>query len=57
MTERQIPGADIKVQVKMGVVYLSSEIEITESQKELTMVIVKKIQGVKDINADDLRAA
>jgi len=56
MTEKGIPGTDIKVETNKGVVSLSSDTAITESQKKVAVDITKKIKGVKAVSADGLKA-
>jgi hyperosmotically inducible protein len=56
MTEKGIPGSDIKVETNKGVVSLSSTTAITESQKKMAVDITKKIKGVKAVSADGLKA-
>jgi hyperosmotically inducible protein len=54
LTERGLPGGDIKVETKDGVVNLSSDVTITEGQKQLAVSIAKKIKGVRHVTADGL---
>ncbi|SDV05291.1 BON domain-containing protein [Pseudomonas mucidolens] len=56
VTEKGIPGTDIKVETNKGVVSLSSTTAVTESQKETAVAITKKIKGVKSVSADGLKA-
>jgi len=56
LTEKGIPGSDIKVETNKGVVSLSSTTAITESQKKMAIDITKKIKGVKAVSADGLKA-
>ncbi|MCY1405511.1 BON domain protein [compost metagenome] len=56
MTESGVPGSDIKVETNKGVVSLSSEKMITESQKKMAVSIAKNIKGVTAVSADGLRA-
>ncbi|MGF6095382.1 BON domain-containing protein [Pseudomonas sp. 18175] len=56
LTEKGIPGSDIKVETNKGVVTLSSDVEISESQKATAVAITKKIKGVKAVSADSLYA-
>ncbi|MFO2465524.1 BON domain-containing protein [Pseudomonas sp. 15FMM2] len=56
VTEKGIPGTDIKVETNKGVVSLSSSVAVTESQKETAVAITKKIKGVKAVSADGLKA-
>lgn len=56
LTEKGIPGSDIKVETNKGVVSLSSTTAVTESQKEMAIAITKKIKGVKAVSADGLKA-
>jgi hyperosmotically inducible protein len=56
VTEKGIPGTDIKVETKKGVVSLSSTVVVTDSQKEMAVAIAKKIKGVKGVMADGLKA-
>jgi hyperosmotically inducible protein len=56
LTEKGIPGSDIKVETNKGVVSLSSTVAITEAQKNTAVAITKKIKGVKAVSADGLKA-
>ena len=56
MTEKGIPGTDIKVETNKGVVSLSSTTAVTDSQKDMAVAIAKKIKGVKAVSADGLKA-
>ncbi|MFS2200268.1 BON domain-containing protein [Pseudomonas sp. Pseusp3] len=56
MTEKGIPGTDIKVETNKGVVSLSSTAAVTDSQKDMAVAIAKKIKGVKAVSADGLKA-
>ncbi|EFQ61184.1 ornithine aminotransferase [Pseudomonas fluorescens] len=56
VTEKGIPGTDIKVETNKGVVSLSSATAVTESQKATAVAITKKIKGVKAVSADGLKA-
>ncbi|MET0610724.1 MAG: BON domain-containing protein [Pseudomonas caspiana] len=56
LTEKGIPGSDIKVETKNGVVSLSSEVKVTEAQKKTAVAIVEKIKGVKGVSAEALKA-
>ncbi|MGE8064143.1 BON domain-containing protein [Pseudomonas sp. NPDC089569] len=56
MTEKGIPGTDIKVETNKGVVSLSSTVMLTKAQKETAVSITKKIKGVKAVSADGLEA-
>lgn len=56
VTEKGIPGTDIKVETNKGVVSLSSTAAVTESQKATAVAITKKIKGVKAVSADGLKA-
>jgi hyperosmotically inducible protein len=56
LTEKGIPGSDIKVETNKGVVSLSSMVKVTESQKDTAVAITKKIKGVKDVSAAGLKA-
>ncbi|WPN46477.1 BON domain-containing protein [Pseudomonas sp. P8_241] len=56
MTEKGIPGTDIKVETNKGVVSLSSTVAVTKSQKDTAVAITKKIEGVKAVSADGLKA-
>lgn len=56
VTEKGIPGTDIKVETNKGVVSLSSTVAITEAQKATAVAITKKIKGVKAVSADGLKA-
>ena len=55
MTEKGIPGTDIKVETNKGVVSLSSDMALTKDQKMTAVDITKKIKGVKAVSADGLR--
>jgi hyperosmotically inducible protein len=56
VTEKGIPGTDIKVETNKGVVSLSSDVAVTEAQKTTAVNITKKIKGVKAVSADGLKA-
>lgn len=56
VTEKGIPGTDIKVETNQGVVSLSSPTAVTAAQKETAVAIAKKIKGVKAVSADGLKA-
>ena len=56
VTEKGIPGTDIKVETNKGVVSLSSTTAVTDSQKDVAVAIAKKIKGVKAVSADGLKA-
>ncbi|MGF6592958.1 BON domain-containing protein [Pseudomonas sp. 2835] len=55
VTEKGIPGTDIKVETNKGVVSLSSDVAVTDSQKEMAVAIAKKIKGVQAVSADGLK--
>lgn len=55
LTERGIPGSDIKVETSKGVVSLSSNVPVTETQKMQAIAIAKKIKGVHSVSADGLK--
>lgn len=55
LTEKGIPGSDIKVETTKGVVSLSSDVAVTESQKDMAVAITKKIKGVHGVSADGLK--
>ena len=56
LTEKGVPGSDIKVETSQGVVSLSSDVKVTESQKEVAVGIAKNIKGVKSVMSDGLKA-
>ena len=56
VTEKGIPGTDIKVETNKGVVSLSSTVAVTDAQKTTAVAITKKIKGVKAVSADGLKA-
>ncbi len=56
ITEKGIPGTDIKVETNKGVVSLSSDVAVTEAQKTTAVAITKKIKGVQAVSADGLKA-
>ncbi|GFM53708.1 BON domain-containing protein [Pseudomonas capsici] len=56
LTEKGIPGSDIKVETNKGVVSLSSTVAVTEAQKTTAVAIAKKIKGVQAVSADGLKA-
>ena len=56
LTEKGIPGSDIKVETSQGVVSLSSDVKVTESQKAEAVRITKNIKGVKSVMSDGLKA-
>lgn len=55
VTEKGVPGTDIKVETNKGVVSLSSTVAITKAQKDIAVAITKKIKGVKAVSADGLK--
>lgn len=55
VTEKGIPGTDIKVETNKGVVSLSSSVVITEAQKATAVSITKKIKGVTAVSAVGLK--
>ncbi|NWA04584.1 BON domain-containing protein [Pseudomonas gingeri] len=55
LTEKGIPGSDIKVETANGVVSLSSEKHVTAAQKETAVHIAKNIKGVKNVTAEALK--
>lgn len=56
VTEKGIPGTDIKVETNKGVVSLSSTVAITDAQKKVAVAITKKIKGVRDVSAAGLKS-
>lgn len=56
LTEKGIPGSDIKVETNKGVVSLSSTVAISDAQKATAVAITKKIKGVTAVSADGLMA-
>ena len=56
VTEKGIPGTDIKVETNKGVVSLSSTVAVTDAQKATAVAIAKKIKGVQAVSADGLKA-
>ena len=56
LTEKGIPGSDIKVETNKGVVSLSSDVAVSDSQKATAVAITKKIKGVTAVSADGLLA-
>lgn len=55
LTEKGIPGGDIKVETDRGVVGLSSDVHVTEAQKQQAVAITKRIKGVKSVFAEGLQ--
>jgi len=55
LTEKGIPGGDIKVETNQGVVSLSSDVRVTESQKDTAVKIAQQIKGVKSVTAAGLK--
>ncbi|WP_412460741.1 BON domain-containing protein [Pseudomonas sp. SC11] len=57
LTEKGIPGSDIKVETAKGVVSLSSKdgVTLTSAQKDTAVMIAKKIKGVKSVTAEALK--
>ena len=51
LTEKGIPGSDIKVETNKGVVSLSSTVAISDAQKATAVAITKKIKGVTAVSA------
>ncbi|WP_333776062.1 BON domain-containing protein [Streptomyces sp. IBSBF 3136] len=56
LTEKGVPGSDIKVETSQGVVSLSSDVAVTESQKAMAVRIAKNIKGVRSVMSDGLKA-
>ena len=56
LTEKGIPGTDIKVETNKGVVSLSSTVAVTDAQKTTAVNIAKNVKGVKAVSADGLKA-
>ncbi|MFG2637102.1 BON domain-containing protein [Streptomyces sp. NPDC048362] len=56
VTEKGIPGSDIKVETSQGVVSLSSDVAVTQSQKAEAVRIAKNIKGVRSVMSDGLKA-
>ncbi|ANC01684.1 BON domain-containing protein [Pseudomonas putida] len=56
LTEKGIPGSDIKVETSHGVVSLSSDVKVTESQKKEAVRITQNVKGVKSVTAEALKA-
>ena len=56
VTEKGIPGTDIKVETNKGVVSLSSMTVLTDAQKTTAVAIAKNIKGVKAVSADGLKS-
>jgi len=56
VTEKGIPGTDIKVETNKGVVSLSSTVTLTASQKTMAVNIARNIKGVKAVAADGLKS-
>ena len=56
LTEKGIPGTDIKVETNKGVVSLSSTVAVTDAQKKMAVAIAEKVKGVKAVSADGLKA-
>ncbi len=55
VTEKGIPGTDIKVETNKGVVSLSSTVALTKDQKDTAVAITSKIKGVTAVSADGLK--
>ncbi|WP_040259366.1 BON domain-containing protein [Pseudomonas massiliensis] len=55
VTEKGIPGTDIKVETNKGVVSLSSTVALSDAQKDTAVAITKRIKGVKAVSADGLK--
>lgn len=55
LTEKGIPGGDIKVETNQGVVSLSSDVRVTESQKDTAVKIAQQTKGVKSVTAAGLK--
>lgn len=54
VTEKGIPGTDIKVETNKGVVSLSSTVALSKAQKDTAVAITKRIKGVHAVSADGL---
>jgi len=48
--------SDIKVETSHGVVSLSSDVKVTESQKKEAVRITQNVKGVKSVTAEALKA-
>jgi hyperosmotically inducible protein len=55
LTAQGLHGGAIKVETNQGAVSLSSDLAVTESQKEHAVGIAKRINGVKPVTADGLK--
>ena len=55
LTEKGIPGSDIKVETSHGIVSLSSDTKVTPAQKKTAVEITKKIKGVKGVTDEALK--
>ena len=56
LTEKGIPGSDIKVETTEGVVALSSDVPVTAAQKKAAVDIAKHTKYVKGVTAEALKA-
>jgi hyperosmotically inducible protein len=56
VTQKGIPGTDIKVETNQGVVSLSSAVALTSAQKTTAVNIAKHTKYVKGVAADGLKA-
>lgn len=56
MFEKGVPGGDISIETLQGVVTLSSDVSITEAQKQVAIRITKGIKGVRDVSANGLKS-
>ncbi len=54
LTTGNVPGMEIKVETVNGVVMLSGAVN-NQSEKDRAVAVARGIQGVKQVNADNLR--
>ncbi len=55
ITEKGVPGTDIKVETNNGVVSLSSMKTVTPAQKDTAVAIAQNTKGVKEVSAAGLK--
>ena len=56
MTEKGIPGTDIKVETNKGVVSLSGVVD-SEAERDLAVAKAREVDGVTAVSADGLKTA
>jgi hyperosmotically inducible protein len=55
LTAHGLHGGATKVETNQGAVSLSSDLAVTENQKEYAVGVAKRINGVKSVTADRMK--